>query len=405
MTAWAAANVSFREAGPEGTRATHVARARELVPRLAGRAAQAEADRRLADDTIDELADAGLLRILTPRSVGGLGGDIRMLLEIARELACGCGSTAWVATVHNTCAWLVGLASVEAQREVWSAGPDVRVAGVLAPTATARRVAGGLSISGQWSWASGCLHAHWCLVGVPIVDEAGQAFDHGLALVPARELMIVDTWFVAGMRATGSHTLVAEDVFVPEHRLLSLAQLLFGARPSPASDEALQRAPLVPVAALVLVGPLLGLAAAALELVIAEVSAPAPASLPGMTRASSPSVQLALAEAATLVDTAHLHAYRAAADIDDAARSGRTLDLRDRARIRMDAGHAARCAREAVRGLCSARGASCFAESSPLQRMWRDVEVASRHPLISAELASEVYGRLLLGLDAATPLV
>ncbi|HEY8379928.1 MAG TPA: acyl-CoA dehydrogenase family protein, partial [Nannocystis sp.] len=282
-----------------------MARAHELVPRLAERAAQAEVERRLADDSIAELSAAGLFRVLSPRRVGGLGGDLRAMLEIARELAHGCGSAAWVTTIHNTCAWLVGLASAEAQGEVWAAGPDVRVAGVLAPTATARRIDKGLVISGRWSWASGCLHAQWCLVGVPIVDASGQAIDHGLALVPAGELTIVDTWFQAGMRGTGSHTLVAEEVFVPEHRLLSFSQLLFSA------------VPVVPVAALVLVGPLLGLAAAALERAIAEVSAANSTFLPGMTRAASPSVQLALAEAATLVDTAHLHAYRAAADIDD----------------------------------------------------------------------------------------
>lgn len=403
MTAWNAATGPAFAAlvGLEGEalRAELVARARRLVPLLAGNGARTEAGRRLAEDNVAAIAAAGLFRLLTPRRLGGLETDLRTALAVARELALGCGSTSWVTTIVNTCGWLVGLGSEEAQREVWGADADARVVGVLAPTATARRVDGGLVVSGTWGWASGCLHAQWSIVGVPLVDDAGRAIDHGLALIPMKELGIVDTWFFAGMKGTGSHTLVAEEVFVPDHRVMSVSKLTRGEAPTPFAGETLYRSAFVPVASLVLVGPLLGLAAAALALVIAEAPARAIAATRHETRAKAPVVQLELAEAATLVDTAHLHAYRAAGDIDDAARAGRSLDRVAQARVRMDAGHAVRTAREAIRALCSAHGASSFADACPLQRIWRDAEVASRHPLVSPEIAAEIYGRALVGIE------
>jgi len=109
-------------------------------------------------------------------------------------------------------------------------------------------------------------------------------------------------------------------------------------------------------------------------------------------------VQLAVAEAASLVDAAHLFAYRAAADIDQAAVDRVYPDYAARARIRMDTGAAIENAREAIRVLVSAHGASSFAETSPMQRIWRDSEVASRHAVVSPAISSEVYGRALLGL-------
>jgi alkylation response protein AidB-like acyl-CoA dehydrogenase len=101
-----------------------------------------------------------------------------------------------------------------------------------------------------------------------------------------------------------------------------------------------------------------------------------------------------------------MHAYRAAADIDEAARAGRKLTYTERARVRMDTGWSVKHAREAIRLLINAHGAGSFADSSPMQRFWRDSEVASRHAVISPDISAEVYGRALLGIhEGVTPLV
>jgi len=387
-------------------RAELVGRAREIVPVLARNAAQTEQDRRVVEENISLVDEAGLYRIMKPKRLGGLETDVRTKLEVSRELARGCGSTAWVSTLMNVCSFFGGLFPDRAQRDVWEDAPGNRIAGVLAPSAEAERVDSGYRVTGSWGWASGCLHSQWAVVGFPVPDEHGEVVDQGLALVPMADLSVEDTWFVAGMRGTGSNTLVARDVFIPEHRVISVPAAIAGRYGTEHTDEALYRSAFVPVAALVLAGPQLGLAQAALELVLEKAPKRSISYTFYDVQTEAPTVQLAVAKAAALIDSAHLHAYRAAADIDQAAADGVYPDYAARARVRMDTGVAVEDAREAIRVLVSAHGASSFAETSPLQRIWRDSEVASRHAVISPAISAEVYGRALLGLtDGVTALV
>ena len=391
---------------PSSLREELVARVRALQPLLEGNAPAVEEARRVGEENIEALRNAGIFRIMVPRRFGGLETDIRTKIEVAREVAKGCGSTAWVTSLMNVCSFFAGLASAEVQEEIWGANPDARVAGVFNASSTSRKVEGGYLVSGRWPWSSGCLHADWAMLGIPIVDADGNKIDEALAFMPMSELTIEETWFTAGMRGSGSNTTVAENVFVPEHRLLSIPGVLAGEVATPYKDEALYRASFVPVAALILAGPQLGLCTRALEYVL-EMAPKRRIAYTFYTRQTdSPSFQLAMAKAATLVDTAHLFAYRAADLIDEAARSARRLSYLERARIRMDVGHTVTVARDAIDVLMSSHGASAFADFNPLQRIWRDCETASRHAVVGPDIAAEVYGRALLGInEGVTPIV
>jgi alkylation response protein AidB-like acyl-CoA dehydrogenase len=386
-------------------RADLVERASKLVPLLAANAQRTEDERRVVDENIAAIQEAGLFSIMQPKRFGGLQVDFRTKLEVSRELAKGCGSTAWATSLMNACAWFTGLWNEQAQQDVW-ANPTNRVAGVFAPTGSAQEVEGGYRVSGRWAWASGCLHSQWALVGVPITGRNGSSGDQGLVLIPMSDLTIVDTWFVTGMKGTGSNTIVADDVFVPAHRYISFSGLLTGHVDTPYTDEALYRAAFVPGAVITLVGPQLGLAQAALDLVLEMAPKRGIAYTFYDAQPEAPTFQLAVAKAASLVDSAHLHAYRAAADIDEAACHAVFPDYTARARVRMDAARAIGYARLAIRELVSAHGASSFADSSPMQRIWRDSEVASRHAVGNPEISAEVYGRALLGFTSGvSPLV
>jgi alkylation response protein AidB-like acyl-CoA dehydrogenase len=101
-----------------------------------------------------------------------------------------------------------------------------------------------------------------------------------------------------------------------------------------------------------------------------------------------------------------LHAYRAADDIDAAAESGSYPDVLARTRIRADTGWAIEHITRAIDVLLSAHGAGSFAESNPLQRLWRDSAVAARHAVILPIVNYEIYGKALLGrTDQITPLI
>ena len=388
------------------TGAELVARARELKPLLAGNAAQGETDRRVVEESIQALTDAGLFKISVPKRYGGYETSMRTMLDVSAEVAEADGGTAWVVTLINVCNWMVGLMPEKAQDEVFGADPDAKVSGVLAPTAQTRKVDGGWRVSGKWYYNSGSWHATWAVMGIPITDADGNVVDQGCALIPRSDMDFEDTWFVAGMRSSGSNCLVADDVFVPEHRVMRMPPAIAGDYLTEHSDEVLYRSALVPVVALVLVGPQLGMGRAALDFVIGKAPKKPISYTFFASQKESTAFQLQIAEAARLIDTAHLHAYRAAADIDEAAARGEYPDYLTRARVRSDTGYVAECITRAIDILLYAHGAGSFAEVSPLQRIWRDSATAARHAIVSPAVSYEVYGKALLGVDESiTPMV
>jgi alkylation response protein AidB-like acyl-CoA dehydrogenase len=384
-----------------------VARIHDLAPLIAKHAAQGEQDRRVVEESITALTDAGVFKVAQPARYGGYQTSMRTMLDVSAAVGEADGGTAWVVALCNVCAWLTSLFSEQAQHDVWAATPGAKVSGVLAPTAEAVEVDGGFRVSGRWFWNSGSWHADWAVLGIPVVDAHGQVVDQGLALIPRADLGLEETWFVAGMSSTGSNCLIAEDVFVPEHRIMSVPAAIEGGYPTEHADqEQLYRASFVPVLVLVLAGPQLGMGRKALEIVTAK-GATKPVSYTSYTaQADSVAFQLQLARAAMMIDSAHLHAYRAADDIDAAARDRRYPDMITRTRVRADTGWAIENITGAIDILLSAHGAGSFAQTNPLQRLWRDSAVAARHAVVSPMVSYEVYGKALLGrTDQVTPLV
>jgi alkylation response protein AidB-like acyl-CoA dehydrogenase len=383
-----------------------VTRVRELQPLIRENAARGEQDRRVMEQSIQALAGAGILRIAQPGRYGGYESSMRTMLDVSAAVGEADGGTAWVVTLLNVCSWLAGLFPQQAQDDVWAGDPDALVCGVLAPTAETRKVGGGHRVTGRWYYTSGSWHASWAALGIPVTDDSGEVVDQGLALIPRDDLELEETWFVAGMKSTGSNCLIARDVFVPGHRILSIPQAIEGSYGTEFTTEAFYRSAFVPILALVLAGPQLGMGRAALE-IVKEKAATKPISYTFYTaQADSVGFQLQLAEAAMLLDTAHLHAYRAATDIDEAAARGVYPDFLARARVRADTGWAIDHVVKAIDVLLSAHGAASFAEVSPLQRIWRDSAVAARHAVVLPVVGYEIYGKALLGReDHITPLV
>ncbi|WP_329575891.1 acyl-CoA dehydrogenase family protein [Kitasatospora sp. NBC_01250] len=384
-----------------------VARAVALQPLLREHAARTEADRRVPQEVVEAITRAGLFRLGTPRRYGGHEAGMRTLLEVSAALAEGDGSISWVVSLVNACTWVAGLFPVQAQDDVFGADPDARVTGVLAPTATALAVdGGGWRVSGRWYYNSGSWQATWAVLGVPLTDAAGEVVDQAVVLVPREDLQVEDTWFVAGMKGTASNCLVASEVFVPAHRVLSVPAAVAGEFATEQKDEPFYRSGFVPVLALTLVGPQLGLGKAALDHVVANAARKPVANTVYGTQAESVALQLKLAEAALKVETARLHAERTADAIDRAAAQGGYPDPAERAHFRAATAWAVQNTLEAITILLDVHGAGAFAETSPLQRIWRDANTAGRHALAVPTVGYEVYGKSLLGIDdTITPLV
>jgi 3-hydroxy-9,10-secoandrosta-1,3,5(10)-triene-9,17-dione monooxygenase len=382
-----------------GVRAELTATAGKLVPILAGQAQEGEQLRRVSDDAARALREGGMFRLGTPCVLGGFGAGVRTSMEVTAELARGDASAAWITNIYTGGGLVASLMDERARQEVWGQDPDVAVAASLTPSGSAVAAEDGadgdIVLSGRWGWASGIDHAGWVALAVaPGAPDQPPV----IALVPVAEVTVEDTWHVAGMAGTGSNTVVADRVRVPAHRTLNMGAVLAGVYATRYEGEPRNAVAVASMLALTVVAPMLGMARAALDLAL-DTAARKPMSLTVYERlADSPSVQLAVADAASLVDTAQLHAYRAADDLDHAAAEGRQLTVEQRARVRMDTAVAAIRTREAVDRLVSVSGASAFALTNPLQRIWRDLGTASRHGVVNPDLGREIYGRSLLGI-------
>jgi 3-hydroxy-9,10-secoandrosta-1,3,5(10)-triene-9,17-dione monooxygenase len=376
-----------------------LARATTMRPVLERNADTTDSLRRLADENVQALREAGLCRLMVPARFGGYQTSIRAYIDVMAELGRGCGSTAWVASLVNVCAWLAALFPEQAQADIWGANPNAWIAGSLAPNGKAVAVDGGWRVSGRWPWASGSMHAQWAACGIHMQNERGETTNFGLSLMPMGELRVEDTWFMAGMKGTGSNTIVASDVFVPAHRFLPYPDAFAGTYRTEHTGEAVYRAALVPVTVLILAPAQLGVARAALDHVMGRAKTRGITHTTFPTQAESAGFQMQVADAAMKIDTAWLHARRAADDLDEYARDARLMDLTARARVRIDTALAAKYCREAVELLVAAHGTSSLADSNRMQRLWRDVHTASHHAITEWQINLEVYGKALLGIE------
>lgn len=392
--------ITYPPAVDSGQDTDLIERAAELRELLCSEAAPGEEQRNITDTAAAALRDAGMFRLGVPRRWGGYQASMRTILLTLAELGRGDVSASWVTMIVTDGALSASLLTDRAQEEIWGANPAATVTGVYTPAGSATQVDGGFVLTGKWPFNSGCLRADWTQVAFPVVDDGGNVIDLKLALIPYPDLTLEDTWFVAGMRGTASNTAVAQDVFVPEYRLISMLDMQSGISRSEHPDARETFKPTQAAEILALVGPLLGAGQAALDLARKSLDKGRPITGAFYQKASeSPTYQLSYATAVSKVDTAFLHALRAADDVDRSVGQELPLDEVNRGRIRMDIAVALQSLREATALALSIGGAGSFADANPINRVWRDFETGSRHGYMNTNIGHECYARALLGLD------
>ncbi|MDF2046988.1 acyl-CoA dehydrogenase family protein [Microbacterium sp. Kw_RZR3] len=384
-----------------------VAKARAMQPLIREYAEQGEKNRRVADEVIEAMKDAGLLHISIPERWGGYGANFRTFIDAVSEIGRADGATGWVSALLNSSTWFATLFSEQAQEDVFGANPRSLVSAVLSPggpfmqansTKKFERVEGGIRVSGEWGYSTGSLYADWSIVPVRTdTDENGLPVN-SLVLIPKSDATIRDTWHTVGMRGTGSNTLVVEDVFIPDHRIEPIGNFAAEQYPRVWAEEDNYHASFVPVAEIILSSVQIGMARGAIDLTIASGEKAVTYSVYQHAK-NSVVHQIELAKAQSEADQAYFLAVRTAAAIDAAARDRRPMTIAERARARMDNGQAAALSRKAINRCLSITGAFSFAEINPLQRFWRNSETASRHALVHPEIGAEVYGKVLFGVE------
>lgn len=323
---------------------------------------------------------------------------MREMLEVSSRVGAADGAAGWVVMLTNVCGWMTSLFSHQAQQDVYGTNPDAIVTGVLMPTATSVAVDGGYRITGRWHYNSGSWWSDWAVLGFPITDEDGEVVDQGLALVPASDYRVEDSWFISGMRGTASNTIIAEDVFVPAHRVLFPPRAIEGRYESESyRDEPVHRSAFIPVAAIVLIGPNLGAAETALAYVREKAASKAVSQTFFDKQSESTAVQLQVARAAQLIEVARLLTFDVADRIDGWGEADVYPDFEERARVKANVGFIAESLQQAIDLLMAAHGSGSFADFNPLQRIWRDIHVGTSHAVVSPAIGYETYGKSLLG--------
>lgn len=375
-----------------------VQRASELVPLLKKHAAWSEENRRIHEESIEALTDAGIFRMRTPARYGGYESDTRTLVDVAAELGRGDGSTAWVASVYWIPGWMACMFPDQVQDEVFST-PDARVCGTLSPSAMAIQTDGGVVVNGKWGFISGALHSHWQEIIAILIGGEGEPMPV-VALVPTSDLQIIDDWYTSGFKGTGSVSTVATDVFVPQERVLPIGAVLQGQSASPQSAaSAIYRSPLLPVASASSVGCVLGLARAAKDAFFARLPERKITYTGYDKQAKAPLTHLQVADAVMKIDEAEFHAHRLAGMVDTKGVENSAWTIEERVSARADLGAVCKLGKEAVDILATASGGSSIYNDQPIQRIQRDINAVTMHALMHPDTNAELYGRILCGLE------
>lgn len=378
--------VAAEPAGPLRERAFE-----QALDVLRDRRDEFNAQRFVPKDYIDLLKKAGMYRASTPAVFGGEPMAPSAFMKLVERISAVDPATGWVASFGSSLVYLAAL-PVESQRKLYAAGPDVAFGAALFPLQEAKSVTGGYVCSGEWQFASGCRGVDCLGIGL---SGGPQTQGRPLtAVLDPEDVEIVENWDVAGMRATGSHAIRTENLFVAE-------EMTFVRGGEPQIDEPLSRYPSLAYAAQVLAVVTLGAARAALDYSV-EVGA-AHASLTGGTaKGNRPVYKSGLARAEAELRSAHAFFYDSTDEVWDKAVNAEPITERDQAILRLAATHAAHVGRAAVLAAFDLAGTGAIYQTHPLQRFLQDALVPAQHAMLASN-TYEAAGAVMLGHDAGIP--
>ena len=328
---------------------------------------------------VEALYDAGVFKAMLPREVGGLEAEpvewLRMIEEFARINA----SVGWMAFIQSG----VGLTFLDPERferfRLRGGGRLILAMSLGRLGGTAVKAEGGYRISGRWPFASGSPYATWLggmsvvcdSAGAPVLDANGQP-QRLLAIWPADQARIIDTWDGLGLRGTGSGDIEIADLFVPDE------QVNPGFYGPPAYDRALFRIKEMPE-----VGHgahALGIASAALQSFVAAVnSRPIPGSARHLAMGHMQAHQIAFARADVLVRAARALLHDTVRAAYEDVKASQELAVELRVRLREANIFSVRAAKEAVGLIFEMAGSSAVYRGRAIEQAFRDINTAANH--------------------------
>jgi alkylation response protein AidB-like acyl-CoA dehydrogenase len=345
----------------------------------------------------------GLFRIWTPRAFGGFEMDPVSVMRVVEEVARLDSAAGWNLQLATGIVPFFAWFPDEGVEEMWGENPDLILGGTLFPPGTAVPVEGGYRVSGRWPFVSGCHHCSWFLGPALIMD--GDQPRHGADGSPvqlivayrAEEAEILDTWHTVGMRGTGSHDVVAKDVFVPTRRSTLLAPLT---KPAKAFTGPLYRLTIWTAVA-ALSAPALGIARAAIDALL-DLSKKKIPSYTQTTLRDRPVAQFQAAHAEASLGAARAYLHESLRQAWESALQEQMISLEQKINIQLASSFAMQACARAVELVHAAAGTSAIRLEHPFEKHFRDVHVVTQHAFASASRYESV-GKLLFGLKTDWP--
>lgn len=374
---------------------------RALGPELRSRAAEVEAQSRVSDEMIRALHKIGVFKMTVPVEYGGYAFTPSQIVPVYAEITRACGSTGWVAWVTTTGTQWMTSYSHKLQEEMFLAGwegPYQSGAMNKGGPGEGRRVEGGYMIKGKWPWSSGCFHTIFHTMGA-LIDEPDGTKYPVICQVPHDQVEIIEDWDVMGMRGSGSNTLyLAEELFVPDYRVIKTMELFSGPRPDPQPAGLLYTINLIQLTAGSFISLGMGLARAAIDELEATAKKRGITFTTYKSQIEAPVTHLQLGELYTRLGTVEAVCETMFARMEAAAEEGVAQTPLDNSRVRCATSYALTICDEIVQTCLRAAGASAIRSSNPLQRIARDMKTTTMHGQMNIETAYEDYGRILAGL-------
>jgi alkylation response protein AidB-like acyl-CoA dehydrogenase len=368
---------------------------------LIDRADEIEKARMLPKDLSDCFAQDGFYRTMIPEAYGGLELSPVINLSIFETLAQGDASAAWCVFIAATSGTMLASIPETAARAIFQSD-QTSLSGVFAPMGRADYVDGGFNVNGSWQWGSHSQNADWIGGGCRIFKDgemellpSGAPRTH-LMLAPAKKVHFSDNWDVSGLSGTGSTDFSMQDVFVPAEHAVGFSV-----------NKPLQRPlylfPNFGLLALGIAGVAMGTARAAIDELLLLASEKTPQGS-ARTLANRPATQSQVSEAEALLRSSRSFLYETISEAWDLACSTGRFEVQHRRDLRLATTHATMSCARAVDLMYNLGGGTSVYRTSRLQRMFRDIHVATQHAMVGNSTL-ELTGRLFLGLETNTSLL
>lgn len=375
-----------------------VERVTALVPVLRSRARETEQLKHMHPDNLKDLTQAGVFKLTLPKSHGGYEAGPREITEVLAQIARGCPSTSWICSIISAVNVWPALLPDEGANEIY-ATPDLRGTGLISPTGKAVSVDGGVRVDGTWMWNTGGVHSQW--LGLAAMLGTGQGPLPITCLVRAEEVESFQTWDASGMSGTATNKVVAENLFVPQRRIIPVPSLGSGEFPQRQfSGNPYYNRPIVQLFTALTAPTMLGIARGAMDVYMERLPSRGITYTNYAKAIEAPLTHHQVATAQLRLDTAE-QMMRALEDLL-LSTWDKEVPLENRIRTRAWLGHIVRNAKACVNTLFEASGASAIQHSSDIQRYFRDANSLNLHALIQPTSSDELYGRMLCGLEPNT---